>query len=156
IGAAGTAQILIGVCRALARAHRMGIVHRDLKPDNIFVAHDEAASVVKVLDFGIAKMMDSATTDAQGSTVQRTETGAMLGTPRYMSPEQARGLGTVDARSDLWSLAVIVFECLTGQRPFGGTVMGDLVMQICSDPIPVPSSVAEVPPGLDAWFHRAT
>ncbi len=157
---AATAMIMAGVCRALSGAHRAGIVHRDLKPDNIFIARDEAGLVVKVLDFGIAKIVEPSTvdplvdTEVQGANA--TDTGTMLGTPRYMSPEQARGHKTLDGRSDLWSLAVIAFQCLTGRVPFDAEVMGDLVMQICSDPVPVPSSIAKVPPGFDAWFGRAT
>ena len=148
-----TAEIMKGVVRGVGRAHRAGIVHRDLKPDNIFLAaeDDEAGGfVVKVLDFGIAKLVEKPKEDGVA-----TRTGAMMGTPFYMSPEQARGLGDLDARSDLWSLAVIVFECLTGQRPFEADIMGELVMRICSEPVPVPSSVAPVPAGFDEWFARA-
>ena len=97
------------VCRALTRAHQAGIVHRDLKPDNIFLVKDDDRDIVKILDFGVAK---SASQALDGSN---TKTGAMLGTPYYMSPEQAQGIKSVDARSDLWSLAVIVFQCLTGR-----------------------------------------
>ena len=157
LGLAATALVLTGVCRALARAQRLGIVHRDLQPDNIFLARDEAGTIVKVLDFGIAKILEQVSPDPHARTEpnQRTEGSAMLGTPCYTSPEQARGHRTLDGRSDLWSLAVITFECLTGRRPFDAGVMGELMMQICSDPVPRPSSIAEVPPGFDAWFARA-
>ena len=102
--------IITQVCRALTKAHAVGIVHRDLKPDNIFLVRDDEREIAKVLDFGIAK---SASNALEGSN---TKTGAMLGTPYYMSPEQAQGTKKVDYRSDLWSLAVIVFQCLTGPR----------------------------------------
>ncbi len=148
---AKTAMILRGVMRGIARAHRAGIVHRDLKPDNIFLARDgdEPEPVVKILDFGIAKLVEKVGDDIS------TRTGAMMGTPYYMSPEQARGRKDLDARSDLWSLAVIVFECLTGERPFVAEALGNLLLMICADPVPVPSSVAPVPAGFDAWFARA-
>jgi eukaryotic-like serine/threonine-protein kinase len=153
---APTALVMTGVCRALAAAHRAGIVHRDLKPDNIFIARDPAGSLVKVLDFGIAKLLDPLGARDTGSTGHRTETGQMLGTPRYMSPEQARAKKTLDGRADIWSLAVITYQCLTGRLPFEASALSELLLQICTDPIPQPSSVAEVPPGFDAWFARAT
>jgi serine/threonine protein kinase len=105
-----------------------------------------------VLDFGIAKVESSPLEGDQNMT----RTGSMLGTPSYMSPEQALGIKAVDYRSDLWSLGVIAFECLTGKRPFVSTALGDLVVKICSRPIPVPSQHGPVPEGFDAWFARAT
>ncbi|MDQ2646464.1 MAG: serine/threonine protein kinase, partial [Myxococcota bacterium] len=148
---AETAKIATQVGRAMTRAHEAGIVHRDLKPENVFLVHNADEEIAKVLDFGVAKV------DSGGLVVEgaRTRTGSILGTPYYMSPEQAQGNKTVDARSDLWSLGVIVFECLTGRRPFHSDGLGDLVLQICVRDITVPSTVAEVPPGFDAWFARA-
>ena len=93
-------EVLEQVCRALTRAHAAGFVHRDLKPDNVFLTQDDDRLLVKILDFGVAKQTSQA---IEGSN---TRTGAMLGTPYYMSPEQAQGIKSVDARSDLWSLAV--------------------------------------------------
>jgi len=180
---AETASVLTGVVRAMARAHRVGIVHRDLKPDNIFLARDEESGIeiVKVLDFGIAKLVDHevrlgpASTKPEPGRAARgvaegdppahadpsagggsTRTGVMLGTPCYVSPEQARALKDIDARTDLWSFAVIAFECLLGRRPFDGDVLAVLMIQICVDPIPRPSSVGPVPEGFDSWFERAT
>jgi len=138
------------VSRALSKAHAMGIVHRDLKPDNIFVIRDEDGPRCKVLDFGIAKGLPGDPTDAQ------THSGVMLGTPYYMSPEQARDASAAESASDLWSLGVIAFECLVGRRPFDGTSVATISVQILVDPIPVPSEHATVPPGFDAWFARAT
>jgi hypothetical protein len=140
--------IITQVCRALTKAHALGIVHRDLKPDNIFLVHDDDREIAKVLDFGIAK----SATALEGSN---TKTGAMLGTPYYMSPEQAQGIKTVDFRSDLWSLAVIVYQCVTGRLPFESEALGDLLMKIIVQPLPVPSQVAEVSVGFDAWWARA-
>jgi len=142
--------IVTQVCRALTKAHSQGIVHRDLKPDNIFLVRDDDREVTKVLDFGIAKATGA------GAPGTSTRTGAMLGTPYYMSPEQAQGTKAVDARSDLWSLAVIVFEALTGQRPFESEALGDLLMKIIVAPMPVPSYFArDLPPAIDAWWAKA-
>ena len=143
-----TLAIAVQVGRALAKAHAAGLVHRDLKPANIFLVKDEEREIAKVLDFGVAKVKE---TGIDGST----KTGAVLGTPFYMSPEQARGSRTIDHRSDLWALAVVVFQCLTGRLPFYGEALGDLFVKIIVEPLPVPSQVAQVPPGFDAWWLRA-
>lgn len=145
-----TARILAQVGKAVAKAHALSIVHRDLKPDNIFLVRDAEEEVAKVLDFGIAKTLSS---DALSASIQ-TKSGAILGTPHYMSPEQAAGRGAIDHRSDIWSLGVIAFECLTACRPFNGSTLGGLVIAICTEPIPKPSSVASVPRGFDEWFAR--
>jgi len=149
---AETGRILTHVGRAMAKAHAAGIVHRDLKPENVFLVHNEDEEIAKVLDFGVAKV-ETTNIAKEGA---RTRTGSLLGTPYYMSPEQAQGNKTVDHRSDLWSLAVIAFECLTGKRPFHSDGLGELVLQICAYPIPLPSEVGSVPLGFDAWFKRAT
>ena len=147
-----TLEVLAQVARALDGAHRAGIVHRDLKPDNLFLCDDNGHLVVKVLDFGIAKTSgDPAVRTALGLT----RTGVMLGTPYYMSPEQAQGTRLIDGRSDLWALGVIAFNCVTGRRPFDSEALGDLVLKICTRDAPAPSSLAEVPPAFDAWFARA-
>jgi serine/threonine-protein kinase len=148
---AKVASVLSQVARALARAHQAGVVHRDLKPDNIFLVREADDDIVKVLDFGIAKKLGSLST----TSGIKTGTGAMLGTPYYMSPEQALGRTSVDHRSDIWSLGIIAFECLTGVRPFENETLGGLLMAICNEPLPVPSTVATVPHGFDAWFARA-
>jgi serine/threonine protein kinase len=151
LGAAETVRIVTHVGRAMARAHEASIVHRDLKPENVFLVHNADEEIAKVLDFGVAKI-DQGALAVEGA---RTRTGSILGTPYYMSPEQAQGNKTVDSRSDLWALGVIVFECLTGKRPFFSDGLGDLVLQICVRELPVPSHVADVPLGFDAWFERA-
>ena len=151
LSAADTERIVTHVARAIQRAHEAGIVHRDLKPDNVFLVKNADEEIAKVLDFGIAK-----TAEGFGEASAATHTGAVLGSPHYMSPEQARGTRAVDHRSDLWALGVIAFQCLTGRRPFEGAVLGDLLLKICAEPIPVPSTIAPVPPGFDAWFARAT
>jgi serine/threonine protein kinase len=151
---ADTARIVTHIGRAVGRAHEAGIVHRDLKPENVFLIRNEDEEIAKVLDFGVAKVSVGALGQV-GQEGTRTRTGSILGTPYYMSPEQAQGNKTVDHRSDLWSLGVIAFECLTGKRPFYSDGLGDLVLQICIRDIPIPSEVGSVPLGFDAWFARA-
>lgn len=147
-----TASILTHVARAVTKAHETGLMHRDLKPENIFLVKNDDEIVAKVLDFGIVKARPG-TLAATGAV---TETGVLLGSPYYMSPEQAHGRSDVDHRSDLWAMAVIAYECMTGERPFSGDVLGEVMLQICVEPIPVPSTIAEVPRGFDDWFLHAT
>jgi eukaryotic-like serine/threonine-protein kinase len=145
-------HIVHQVARVLRRAHEAGIIHRDLKPGNIFLARgDDDEEIVKVLDFGVAKTLLSL--DAQGDP---TKSGTLVGSPRYMSPEQARGIKSIDHRSDLWSLGVIAFRMVTGQLPFPGTEIGDLILKICSEPAPLPSRfVPGAAPEIDRFFARA-
>ncbi len=148
-----TARVVSQVCRALSKAHASGIVHRDLKPENVFLVWDDedGADVAKVVDFGIAKF-----TDSQLGSSSATRTGSVLGTPYYMSPEQARGLRSVDHRTDLWSVGVIAYRCIVGSLPFDGEAIGDLLVKLCTAPLPIPSQLApDVPPGFDAWFAKA-
>jgi serine/threonine-protein kinase len=149
--ASETVRFATHIGRAVARAHDAGIIHRDLKPENVFIVKNEDEEIVKVLDFGVAKM-DTAELGPKGT---RTRTGSLLGTPYYMSPEQAQGNKTIDRRSDLWALGVIVFECMTGKRPFESEGLGDLVLQICVRELPLPSELAPVPDGFDRWFKKA-
>jgi serine/threonine-protein kinase len=143
------AVILTQVAKALHRAHEAGIIHRDLKPANIFLARQDDAEVVKVLDFGIAKA-------AGISATESTRTGMVMGSVHYMSPEQARGSKQLDSRTDLWSLGVVAFRMVTGQLPFPGDELGDVIVKTCSDPIPVPSTIApDLGPEVDKFFFRA-
>jgi eukaryotic-like serine/threonine-protein kinase len=144
-------KIFDEVARAVGVAHELGVVHRDIKPANIFIAREGGRELTKVLDFGIAKLLDRRLEEPAGGG---THTGILLGTPNYMSPEQARGQRAVDHRADLWSLAVLAFECLTGRQPFESSSLGDLVVKICTAQPLVPSEVAPVPPAFDAWFAR--
>lgn len=148
--ASDIARIFREIARALGKAHAQGIVHRDLKPENVFIALEDGREVVKLLDFGIAK-----TSDGSLDPHLKTQVGTVVGTPSYMSPEQvlARPL---DYRSDLWQIAMIAFECVTGMRAFSGNSLGELFMRICTAPLPVPSQIAKsAPVGFDAWFARA-
>jgi serine/threonine-protein kinase len=143
--------VIAQVCRALTKAHGQGIIHRDLKPDNIFLVRDDDREIAKVLDFGIAKSKNP-----NLDIGSNTKTGAMLGTPYYMSPEQAQGNKAIDTRSDLWALGVIAYECLTGERPFESDALGDLLMQIMVKPLPKPSEKnPALGPAVDAWFAKA-
>lgn len=151
LDSAATCHIVAQVAKALTKAHAAGIVHRDLKPENVFLVRDGDEEVAKVLDFGIAKSSGMAMTEAG------TKTGSLLGTPFYMSPEQARGVKAIDHRSDLWSLAVIAYQCTTGQLPFESEGLGDVLAKIMYEPIPVPSAVKpDVPEGFDEWWKRAS
>ena len=133
------ADIVLQACRGLAVAHRAEIVHRDLKPENLFVTDaGDGSDLVKVLDFGIAKLRPTDATVVTG-------TGAMFGTAFYMSPEQARGAGEVDARTDVWSLGVVLYELLSGRRPFQGEQFLQVVHQILSVS---PPALATARPGL--------
>jgi len=153
LDATSTYAIVSQVANGLAKAHAAGIVHRDLKPENIFLAQDDDGEVAKLLDFGVAKLTGIAACDAGAGA---TEAGMLIGTPFYMSPEQIRNVDEIDHRADLWSLAVIAFECLTGRLPFQSVGLGDLFAKIIFEPLPVPS---QIDPGctaeLDLWWGRA-
>jgi serine/threonine-protein kinase len=143
-----TSQIVRDMCKALQRAHDLRIVHRDIKPANVFLARDGDEEIVKVLDFGIAKV-------THGGGGNMTATGEMMGTPSYMSPEHIRASKHVDHRADLWSVSVIAFRALTGQLPFTGPIL-DVVDHILTGSAPIPSGIApDLSPAVDAFFARA-
>jgi serine/threonine protein kinase len=149
-----TARIVTHIARALTRAQQAGITHRDLKPENVFLVRNDDEELVKVLDFGVAKVEQR----YDGSfNEESTAAGALLGTPFYSSPEQAEGLKSVDHRTDLWSLGVMTYECLLGRRPFHGDGLPAVLLSICTKPLPVPSraGLGPVPRGFDAWFAKA-
>lgn len=142
--------ILLPVIDALSAAHEQGIVHRDLKPDNIFIHRDiRGRAIPKVLDFGIAKLLEV------DSSV-KTRTGGVLGTPHYMSPEQAHGMKVVGGETDIWSMGVLLYECLSGELPFAAESVPALLLQICTfDPLPLSERAPEIDPRLAAVVHRA-
>ncbi|MBI5534457.1 MAG: protein kinase [Deltaproteobacteria bacterium] len=144
-------RIAIEVCRGLRFAHAAGIVHRDLKPGNVFLHHSpNGGTVVKILDFGISKAYD-----AQGVSLSLTSTGAVLGTPLYMSVEQARGSADVDCRSDIWSLGVVLYEMLTGKTPFeAGNYNATLDRIVHDKPPPMLASGLTIHPELEAIVMR--
>jgi serine/threonine protein kinase len=143
-------DIVIQVVSALAAAHAVGIVHRDIKPENIMLRRD---GFVKVLDFGLAKLTEPLKTgsDPYGSTVHivNTDPGVVMGTVSYMSPEQARGL-PVDARTDIWSFGVVLYEMLAGRVPFRGATSSDVIVSILErEPSPLARRAREVPAELE-------
>ncbi len=142
------AAIGVQVAKALGAAHRVGVVHRDLKPDNVMLVEGYGErDFVKVLDFGIARSLD------QGAAGFRTSAGAIIGTPAYMSPEQASSV-PLDARSDLYSLGVMLYEMLTGAPPFVGESITALLFAHASvPPPPLPAGLA-CPPALEAAIFR--
>lgn len=146
-----TTTIALQIANALARAHEQGIVHRDLKPANIFLASDEANLTVKLLDFGLAKIVSG----RHGITLDLTQPGNPVGTLQYMSPEQLLG-ERVDARTDVWAFAVVICECLTGCLPFSDTNAKAIVPSLNRRLKGLPSSFADVPAGFDVWFQRGT
>lgn len=154
-------QILTPAARALQRAHDAGLVHRDLKPENIFLAREGDEMIPKILDFGVAKAMSGDRMQIRDSSpgaasAGPTLEGTVVGSPYYMSPEQALGRTDIDHRSDLWALGVIVFRALTGKRPFNSDVLLEAVLEICAAPIPSATSIApDLPPEVDRFFERA-
>jgi serine/threonine protein kinase len=143
--------ILQGILAGLAAAHAQGVVHRDLKPDNVLLTRDANGTfVVKLLDFGIAKVIDVA-----GGMAVRTRTGMLLGTPAYMSPEQARNARDVDQRADLWSAGVLFYEMLTGRSAFPApTEYARLAALLSSEPEPAEAIDPSLAP-LAGFFQRA-
>jgi serine/threonine protein kinase len=140
------------VARALSKAHAVGIVHRDLKPGNVFLTRsddDELGWLAKVLDFGIAKLEEH-------GIASTTKTGTLLGTPLFMSPEQVRGASSVDSRSDLYSLGMVFYTMMTGTYGFNGESFADVLVAICTGPLPdLRASVPWIPVSVAEWFQRA-
>ncbi len=133
---------------ALAEAHALGMVHRDLKPANLFLAHRaDGSPCVKVLDFGIMKATDV----KDAANFDNTNSSIVMGSPRYMSPEQMRSTRVIDARADIWALGVILHELITGVAPFDGETMPDLLAAILQDPAPtLRQHLPDAPHGLEA------
>ncbi len=146
-------RVCTHIAKALQKAHDAGIIHRDIKPANVFLVDYGDEEVAKVVDFGIVKSQGGKLSASTMDTL--TQTGSVLGTPYYMSPEQIEDSGHVSHQADLWALGVIAYECLLGRLPFEAPNFALLVMAVCRDPVPVPSSIASVPPAFDAWVERA-
>jgi serine/threonine protein kinase len=143
---------LLQATEALAEAHALGMIHRDLKPANLFLAHRaDGSPCVKVLDFGITKVTDA----KDVSNFDATKTSIVMGSPRYMSPEQMRSSRAIDARADIWALGVILHELITGLSPFDGTTMPDLLAAILQDPPPpLRQQRPDAPEGLETIVAR--
>ncbi len=154
-------DVAIQTANALVAAHTAGIIHRDIKPDNIMLRPD---GYVKVLDFGIAKLKENVAqrvkleVDSENTTIRtpvKTEPGIIIGSPNYMSPEQARGF-VVDERSDIFSLGVMVYEMAVGKRPFEGETISDLIVAILmKEPRPISESLPDAPEKLDRIIGKA-
>jgi serine/threonine protein kinase len=145
---------ILQACEALAEAHALGIVHRDLKPGNLFLAaRADGSALVKVLDFGLSKA--TRTEDEETPEQSLTATGIVVGSPHYMSPEQLRSLKQVDTRADVWALGVILYQLLSGRRPFEADSMVATCAKIAADPpIPLRERKPDVPVGLEAIILR--
>jgi hypothetical protein len=147
-------RIAAQTCEGLVAAHAAGVVHRDIKPSNLFLAAPTASGrIIKILDFGIARVRGAG---SEAGPTELTNTGAIIGSPLYMAPEQLRGAKTLDHRADVWSLGVVMYRLLCGAVPHEGATIADLLITVCSEPAPplrerapwVPEPVAEL-------VHRA-
>ena len=155
-------KVIVETCKGLSAAHAAGVIHRDLKPENVFLCRDPHARAddsgafndmhVKLLDFGIAR----ADRELSG-TGNLTITGQLLGTPMYMSPEQALGRKDVDGRSDLYSLGVVAYKCLTGQPPYEESeTVGEIIVSITTkEPRDATELRKDLPPSVIAWLKKA-
>jgi serine/threonine-protein kinase len=146
-------DFLMQACEAIAEAHGLGIVHRDLKPANLYcVRGSDGQATIKVLDFGISKVMDSAGLHAPG---EMTKTSVVVGSPFYMSPEQMQAPRTVDARTDIWSIGVILYELLAGTVPFFGETLPQIAVHVAKSPPPSLRELrSDIPPGLEGVIER--
>ena len=147
-----TIPIMAQVLDALGAAHAAGIIHRDLKPDNIFILPIKGGvpDFVKILDFGVSKFA------ASSDEMNMTRAGAVVGTPYYMSPEQARGTSQIDARSDIYALGVLLYQATTGQVPFQAQTFNELLFKIVLEPAPPPQQYApDLDPEFSAIIQRA-
>jgi serine/threonine-protein kinase len=143
------AQVVGQIAQVLDEAHRLGVVHRDIKPDNVFLLAASHNLFVKVLDFGIAKQTTAGVS-------QVTDTGIIVGTPEYMSPEQLLSAKDVDERADIWALAVLAYHLITGELPFRGETLPSLSIEICGGRFQLPSVIYQDGSTIfDAFFERA-
>lgn len=144
---------VLQACEAIAEAHSRGIVHRDLKPSNIFrTSHADGIPLIKVLDFGLSKVLSS---HAEVHEVSLTATNMVMGSVHYMSPEQLRNMKEADARADLWAIGAILYQLITGRRPFDALSLPDLCLMIATDPPePIRAHLPDAPDGLEAVILR--
>ncbi|MBW2457642.1 MAG: serine/threonine protein kinase [Deltaproteobacteria bacterium] len=149
LGSVEVVSIVVQACKALGKAHERGVYHRDIKPPNVFIIDSGGEPFVKVLDFGVAKFSGA-------EEINMTAAGNMVGTPAYMSPEQLFHGKEIDHRGDLWSLAVVTYFSLTGNRPFEGATLGELCVAIKAGEYISPTECrSDLSPDVDAWFAKA-
>lgn len=154
LGVTRATDLIMQALAGVRAAHELGVVHRDLKPSNLFLTTVGSTDRVKVLDFGISKVLEDAGSEGlkAGAT---TGMHATLGTPRYMSPEQIRSSKDVDARTDVWAMGLILYEALTGAFPFEGETAGEILAKVVADPIaPITQLRPNVPLELADVIHR--
>jgi serine/threonine-protein kinase len=145
------AELVAQAAEGMDAAHRAGIIHRDLKPENLFVTHRDGAPFIKIMDFGVSKFAT-----ASSSGMRSTQAGVMYGSPAYMAPEQLNGELDVDGRADVFGLGVVLFECLTGGRPFEATTVPALMIKVMNgEMVPVESLRSGVPSELAGIVRRA-
>ncbi len=152
LSAQKAASLIIGILEGLKAAHAAGIIHRDLKPDNVFLLSSKGgqSDFVKIVDFGISKF------STLGGEFSMTQTGAVMGTPYYLSPEQAKGERVVDALSDLYAVGVILWETVVGKVPFDGETFNELLFKIVLEPVPDLSTMRDdLDPDFVAIVHKA-
>src|SRR5262249_21778251 len=138
-----TARLVEQIARAVHAAHKAGIVHRDLKPGNVLL---DGEGKPLITDFGLAKRLEGG---------GQTQTGAVLGTPSYMAPEQAEGKKDVGTAADVWALGAILYECLSGRPPFRGPTPLDTILQVVADePVPLRELQRKVPTDLETICHK--
>ncbi len=151
---------VIGILRqaaiALDKAHAIGITHRDLKPENLFLhKRENGEETLKVVDFGISKLVGESANDISNAGL--TKSGAMMGTPLYMSPEQARGrVNEIGPATDVWAIGLIAYRLLTGRIYWTASTLAELMVQLLTEPMPPPSTLVQLPGAFDAWFARST
>jgi len=156
LSSAAALRLVGQACRGLMKVHESNVIHRDLKPGNIFLTRSDDGSIrVQLLDFGVAKVQMELAAEADQDELTRT--GMMLGSPRYMSPEQARSSKSLDLRSDLWSLGIVLYEALTGFKPYADAeALGEVIVLICSaGPAPIQSVAPWVPTEVAAILDGA-
>jgi eukaryotic-like serine/threonine-protein kinase len=147
------ARILAEVASVLCAAHAAGVVHRDLKPENVFLASScGPREAVKVLDFGVAKLLFAAPSDAAQAL---TKLGTLLGTVAYMAPEQVTGASSVDASADVWALGAVLYEALSGCRPFEGETQNEMIRRLLTDAVtPIGVLTPDLPEELQSLLGK--
>ena len=156
ISSADAVAIVSQICDALQAAHNKNVIHRDLKPHNVFLIGAMNKPTVKILDFGVAKLTTGWNSADSGGQSVKTRTGSLMGTPLYMSPEQCRGSGKLDHRTDIYSLAVILFEMISGHPPFMAEGIGELFAKHMLEPAPsLADAVPQTPPAVVRAVARA-